>query len=280
MTSCRRPERPGGRFRAAGAPTPYAGAAFAAMHKAVRFAGRSWRGRSAEGGRAAPIRSILGNIGVDRRTMDLTHAATAASLTAEASRFTHLPLPEGGAAGALLAYWNDKRGARAMPTRGDIRPAEMRAHLPSLLLLDPIDGGADFRIRLFGSHLVDIFGVELTGRRVGALKPEVVAAKWLDLARACFGAAAPVAARTRMAAGERFHMVYEVLFLPLSPDDASVAQILGQVVFLADIPAGSERWIPAALPQVAGDGSRPPDGREKRPPLPRERRFLMRTRPG
>jgi hypothetical protein len=212
--------------------------------------------------------------------MDLAHATTAASLSAEASRFAHLPLPGDGAAGALLAYWNGKRGARAMPTRGDIRPTEMRAHLPSLLLLDSMDGGADFRIRLFGSQLVETFAMELTGRRVGALKPEVVAAKWLGLARACVGAAGPVAARTRMAAGERFHMVYEVLFLPLSPDDAAVTQILGQVVFLADAPATSERWIPAALPQVFGDGSQPPDGREKRPPLPRERRFLMRTRPG
>lgn len=211
--------------------------------------------------------------------MSTEHAVAVTSLSAEASCFTAMPPPEDGSAGALLSYWRDKRGARAMPSRADIRPAELRAHLPKLLLLDPVEDG-DFHIRLFGSQLVDTFGMELTGRRVSMVRPEVVAAKWGQLARACVSSAGPVAAHTRMAAGERFHMFYEVLLLPLSSDGVAVTQILGHVRFPADAPGATERWIPAALRPVFGDAAPAPDAREKRPPLPRERRFLMRSRPG
>jgi hypothetical protein len=212
--------------------------------------------------------------------MTIPPAATAASTSAEAAYFAPAPLPEDGAAGALLAYWRGKRGARPMPARADIRPAEMRAHLPNLVLLDVVDKAADFYIRLFGSHLVETYGIELTGRRVSMLQPETAAAKWLKLARACVADAVPVFGRTRIATDDRFHLVYDALLLPLSADGAAVTQVLGHLMFLANASDAPDRWIPTALRPVFADMPSAPDMREKRPPLPRERRFLMRTRPG
>ena len=39
----------------------------------------------------------------------------------------------------LKSYWDSKRGSRAMPARGDIRPSEMKEHLGWVLLVDVLD---------------------------------------------------------------------------------------------------------------------------------------------
>ena len=36
----------------------------------------------------------------------------------------------------LKAYWDEKRGTRAMPTRADIKPSDMKEHLGWIILLD------------------------------------------------------------------------------------------------------------------------------------------------
>jgi hypothetical protein len=41
-------------------------------------------------------------------------------------------------------YWLDRRGARSMPGRNDISPAQLKAQLPYLLLADVVDGGRIF----------------------------------------------------------------------------------------------------------------------------------------
>lgn len=67
--------------------------------------------------------------------------------------------------GALLRYWNDKRGARAMPARSDIDPLEMGAKLlPHLLLCDLLDRGTRIRFRVVGTHVVKRFGFDPTGQ--------------------------------------------------------------------------------------------------------------------
>lgn len=177
--------------------------------------------------------------------MSLAESRALDAYAAAATRFEPLPEPGDGSAAALLAYWRHKRGDRRMPARQDIRPAEMRHHLPSLVLLDTLDSATDFRIRLFGSHLVDTYGRELTGCSVSALQPDA-SAKWLKLIAECVHRAAPVTARTRMATDSRFHLVYETLLLPLSPDDQTVTQILGHIAFPHQAPA-ARRWFPAAL---------------------------------
>ncbi|HUJ03619.1 MAG TPA: PAS domain-containing protein, partial [Rhizomicrobium sp.] len=40
----------------------------------------------------------------------------------------------------LKAYWDRKRGERAMPARADIKPAEIKEHLGSIVLVDVLPG--------------------------------------------------------------------------------------------------------------------------------------------
>ena len=63
-------------------------------------------------------------------------------------------------------YWDRLRGARPMPTRSEVDPLDVpRPILPSLyILIRDEDGG--FRFRLVGTRLAEIFGRDVTGKRL------------------------------------------------------------------------------------------------------------------
>src|SRR5579859_8055397 len=77
---------------------------------------------------------------------------------------------------ALLGYWSAKRGARRMPSRADIDPADLRVLLPHIMLLDVIDGGSDMRYRLVGTEIERHLGRPVTGRLLG----DLVSGDYLD----------------------------------------------------------------------------------------------------
>lgn len=77
---------------------------------------------------------------------------------------------------ALAAYWDSKRQGRFAPRRGDIDPADIRSHMPNLLLLDVLPDG-EYRYRLVGTALAEGAGRNATGRRISEVfgdQPEVV----------------------------------------------------------------------------------------------------------
>ena len=68
----------------------------------------------------------------------------------------------------LLAYWEGKRAGRPFPARSDVSPADIVSHLPSVFLVDavpPALGVADFRVRLMGTALNDLFARKSEPRR-------------------------------------------------------------------------------------------------------------------
>ncbi len=65
---------------------------------------------------------------------------------------------------ALLRYWRSLRQGRDIPAYTDIDPLDMRFALGSLALAETVDGGLDFRYRVYGTDLVDRSGYDLTGR--------------------------------------------------------------------------------------------------------------------
>ncbi len=48
----------------------------------------------------------------------------------------------------LRDYWDSKRAGRIMPSRGDIKPSEMKEHLGWIILQDVLPDYADFRYRV------------------------------------------------------------------------------------------------------------------------------------
>lgn len=67
------------------------------------------------------------------------------------------------------AYWRDKRGDRAMPYRRDIDPAELKSILPWMLVVEIEPQPFRVLYRLAGTKVVEMNGIELTGRYLDTL---------------------------------------------------------------------------------------------------------------
>ena len=67
------------------------------------------------------------------------------------------------------AYWQAKRGDRAMPWRRDIDPAELKPILPWMLVVEIEPEPFRVLYRLAGTKVVEMNGIELTGRYLDTL---------------------------------------------------------------------------------------------------------------
>lgn len=68
---------------------------------------------------------------------------------------------------ALFAYWLRLKGGRTAPSRGEVDPRALAAHLGDILLLDGADNG--HALRLAGSRMEAEIGAALVGTPFGAL---------------------------------------------------------------------------------------------------------------
>lgn len=63
-------------------------------------------------------------------------------------------------------YWQRVRGARAMPARADIRPAEIKSHIGSIVIAEALGDFDDFRFKLIGTDVSRYFLADGAGRTV------------------------------------------------------------------------------------------------------------------
>lgn len=132
---------------------------------------------------------------------------------------------------ALHAYWLAKRGARDLPSRPDIAPAEIKPLLPHLILYDAAPERR-YRMRLVGESIVQFLGRNMTGQDATAQMEEKPAATMRALLDRVVETRQPV-----FRAGkawwwrEKAYRDFEACFLPLAPDGAEVNIILAGVKF-------------------------------------------------
>lgn len=70
-----------------------------------------------------------------------------------------------------LRYWQSIRGDRVAPPRREFRLDEIPPRLvPSIAVIEIVGEPIDFLYRFFGTHLVHVAGMELTGKRYYADK--------------------------------------------------------------------------------------------------------------
>ena len=126
-----------------------------------------------------------------------------------------------------LAYWQAIRGDAPFPRRDKLTPEEIVTLWPYLLMVDVLDDGADYYIRLFGQNLVDSYG-EQTGRRHSEAKvPEVVRDRSRLLFDFCRENAVPAYAYWPQSASERRPFVdVEALCLPLSSNGKTLDRLM------------------------------------------------------
>lgn len=80
-----------------------------------------------------------------------------------------IPKPELRILDDFVLYWDRKRAGRLAPRPTEMEPSELAGHLPSTVIVDAIEGGADFRYRFIGKRLVESVGRDATGRRFSEL---------------------------------------------------------------------------------------------------------------
>lgn len=126
----------------------------------------------------------------------------------------------------LHVYWDAKRGDRAIPSRADLDPAELKDLLPFILIADLTGEPLRVRYRLVGTKVAAASGIELTGRYLDELVPSDEENEWQSFytrmhreARPLFGSA--IVPRLD---GERFS--YEFGLFPLTTDGISVGQCI------------------------------------------------------
>lgn len=70
----------------------------------------------------------------------------------------------------FLSYCRDLAGERDLPRKSDFRPTQIRWLLEHIYLVDVLNGGADYRCRLWGLFWETIIAHNLTGMRLSELE--------------------------------------------------------------------------------------------------------------
>ena len=147
----------------------------------------------------------------------------------------------------LKTYWDAKRAGRPMPSRADIRPADMKEHLGWIILLDALGDCSDFRYRTIGTRVTQYVLADATGKTIaeaiGPYGEEAVAETMKAFHRKAANDKQPVRAHGDADWLGRHILRFDALFLPLSDDGEQVNMILSAFTFA-----------------VSGAPTRPPPG--------------------
>ena len=126
----------------------------------------------------------------------------------------------------LFDYWLRSAGARPMPARSDPDPLKVPRLLPHIGLIDVRDGVDQASFRLAGTHLHEIYGQEITGKRADEVFSGDSAEYWHRIHARVVEKGLPLHGVVRGPARGRDHVVLFWLRLPLSEDGGRVDRIL------------------------------------------------------
>ena len=158
----------------------------------------------------------------------------------------------------LLAWWEQARGDRAMPSRTDFDPARLRDLLPDLILVGVAPGRAPgehvFQYRLTGTEIDAALGINLTGTTLDAApfgcETETIRQQYETVVTE----SRPLICAHKLTVASRRYVEYQRLAVPLAAPDGSVAALLCLVDFKcaftaergrpADCPGPARCWLP------------------------------------
>jgi hypothetical protein len=131
----------------------------------------------------------------------------------------------------LLACWYEMRGERDMPERADVTPRSLGPSLRFVQMYEIVEGGRDFRCRVFGTGLAESTGLQVTGRRVSELEDARVRERMVGAMRRVVQTQGPVRMTgDRAAMPHLAHRQVETIWLPLGGREG-VTHILSGCVF-------------------------------------------------
>ena len=149
-----------------------------------------------------------------------------------------LDAPEHPLLARFAAYLESKRGPYSLVDRADIDPAELRPFLPHMTVLDVVAGGEDFRVRVFGTALVELMHEERTGQLISEFgqKPGIptdpveLRNRWLTICKMTAQNGRTLFFKAPTVSPQRAYMVYHGLFAPVTAGTSQVTQVFGMMV--------------------------------------------------
>lgn len=160
----------------------------------------------------------------------------------EEEDFRFLEVPIHPSVIQLAQYWEAKREGKTMPDRADISPTDIVELLPNFVLYEATDHGRDYRVRIFGTALVDLVGEERTGMLLSQFGSDCspptramsVRKRWLDSTQAAVETCRPAFVTGRMSSSQRSYITWHGVSCPLtnkaSDGRNDIRQIMGIMV--------------------------------------------------
>jgi len=117
-------------------------------------------------------------------------------------------------------YWSSRRENRTMPSRDDLKPADMRKISPHVGLIEIRangDGQTDYLIRRAGGKWEDIYG-QMTGRYLHEFLPPLLEGRWREVFGSVCGRKAPLCVRSGIEFQKKTWLMAEMFVAPLGRD--------------------------------------------------------------
>jgi hypothetical protein len=131
----------------------------------------------------------------------------------------------------LHAYWLSLSSEGSTPYRGAFKPAAIPSLLPSIFLIDVLNGPRNFRFRLVGTTFKTASGQELTGRLISEVFPPEFHQEVFDGWNAVVENGGPNWARGRFWLKEKDFLNWQGVALPLRAPNGATDQLLGAATF-------------------------------------------------
>ncbi len=131
----------------------------------------------------------------------------------------------------LLAYWRDCAGRGGLKLGRDLPAATVARLMSRLIVFEPIEHGADFRIRLAGTGLIRRFGKDVSGQLLSELYQGGTLKSYVSNLHATLTKNAPLIVEVTITEGpnELFHIEY--VFLPVLSYDAKETWVVVGVFY-------------------------------------------------
>lgn len=129
------------------------------------------------------------------------------------------------------AYWGRIRGQKRIPLKRDFDPAAVPRVLPSVILLDVLWPGPEFRYRLMGTRWVDHFDRDYTGQFMRAIEHQRPPSRIWDALSSVAECASPAAPDIPYVGSLFGNRSIEVFIAPLSNEGEQVDYLLATVEF-------------------------------------------------
>lgn len=126
----------------------------------------------------------------------------------------------------FYGYWDEKRGDRAMPSRADLDPIEMKRWLPGIIIVDVLENPRRLVYRLVGSRSVALRQADVTGKTVAEAYHGTSLGDVLENYRLVIDEHRVVYDAEQKPSGSGLLKDSETLLLPLSSDGIKVDKVI------------------------------------------------------